>query len=838
MAIDKSAYPGESDSIDQQGSGEGIIEIVVVEPEAVAITTPDMALVIAKDDPSRHGENLADEMDNNDLRSLASELVSSFDADRRSRSDWERTYIKGLDLLGLKIEEKTMPWPGACGVYHPLLSEAVIRFQAQSIMEIFPASGPAKTKIVGRITEEKEKQADRVKNELNYLTTEKMSEYRAETESLLFNLPLAGSAFKKVYYDAMRNVPVAMFVSAEDFVVPYGTSDLESCPRYTHVIKKYPNDIRKLQVSGFYRDVELPAPAPNLTDVQEKMDNIIGSSSPGIQYDERHTLLEIHADIDLVGFECEDGVAKPYVVTIDKDSRTVLSIRRNWVCGDKASIKRQHFVQYTYLPGFGFYGTGLIHLVGGLAKSTTSILRQLIDAGTLSNLPAGLKSRGLRIKGDDSPIMPGEFRDVDVPGGAIKDSITFLPYKEPSQVLYQLLGNLVAEGRRIASVSDLPVGDASANAPVGTTLALMERAMKVMSAVQARLHASLRKELILIADIVKSDMGPEYEYETVEGVSRNKDFDGRVDIIPVSDANASTMSQRVVQYQAALDLARQAPQMYDLPELHRQVLGTLGIEGIDKIIPSSKQKRPTDPVSENMDLITGKPVKAYIYQDHEAHLAVHLAAIQDPKLAAIVGQSPQANVIMAAASAHISEHLGFQYRREIEIQLGVSLPPPEEQLPEDIEVALSRLVAEAAGRLFNKNVMDARAAQSAKQAADPLTIIQQQELAIRAADVKRKADKDIADLNARVEETRIKSDLERERIRAQERIAGAKIGSEFSMVQKNLDAQSKMSAERMLADKDRIATQNASRERVAGAKIGADLASKAARNGSQRDSNR
>lgn len=831
MAIEKSAYPF-GQEMESSGAPPEDIEIVVVDPEAVSIATPDMEIVIAKDDPSRHSENLAEDIPDSDLMTLAGELITSFEADKNSRADWERTYISGLDLLGLKIEDKTTPWPGACGVYHPLLSEAVIRFQAQAIMEIFPAKGPVKTQIIGTMSDDKEKQAERVQNELNYLTTEKMPEYRAETESLLFQLPLAGSAFKKVYYDPARDVPVAMFVSAEDFVVPYGTSDLESCPRYTHVTKKYPNDIRKLQVSGFYRDVELPAPAVEQTNIQDKMDKITGSSSPGVAYDDRHTILEIHADLDLVGFECEDGVAKPYVIALDKGSKTVLSIRRNWVCGDSCFTKRQHFVQYTYLPGFGFYGTGLIHLVGGLAKSTTSILRQLIDAGTLSNLPAGLKSRGLRIKGDDSPIMPGEFRDVDVPGGAIKDSITFLPYKEPSQVLYQLLGNLVSEGRRIASVSDLPVGDSSPTAPVGTTLALMERAMKVMSAVQARLHASLRKELRLIADIVSEDMAPKYDAEGSDQFNRNEDFDGRVDVIPVSDANASTMSQRVVQYQAALQLAAQAPQMYDLPELHRQVLGTLGINGIDKIIPSSKEKRPTDPVSENMDILTGKPVKAYIYQDHEAHLAVHLAAAQDPKLASIVGQSPQANVIMASAAAHVSEHLAFQYRAEIEKQLGVALPPPHESLPEDVEVGLSRIVAEAAGRLLNKNMMDAKAAEAAKQAQDPLTIIQQQELAIRAADVKRKADKDVADAIARAEEARIKADLERERIAAQERIAGAKIGSEIAMIRQNISAQEKMAAERMRADQTRDALQAASRERVAGAKIGADVV-KSVRNGSR-----
>ena len=603
MAIDR-ALMGEPLEEGEQ------IEVEIVNPEQVGINTPEGGMLIDFDPDVGdmmglgHDDNLAEAMDDRDLDALASELIGSFRSDKESRADWERSYVKGLDLLGLKHEDRTTPWDGACGVFHPLLTESVIRFQSQSIQEIFPASGPVKTKVVGVIDVDKEKQAERVQDYLNYLLTEKMSEYRSETEKMLFSLPLAGSAFRKVYYDPNLGRPCSMFVPAEDFVVSYGASDLTTCERSTHVMKKSSNDIRKLQVSGFFRDVDLPSPAPDVDPVEQKYNELTGDSS-SYDYDDRHTLLEMHVNLDLVGFEDteggeETGIALPYVVTIDLSSRTILSIRRNWYEEDARKLKREHFVHYQYMPGLGFYGFGLIHMIGGLAKSATSLLRQLVDAGTLSNLPGGLKSRGLRIKGDDTPIMPGEFRDVDVPGGTIRDNISFLPYKEPSNVLYQLMGDIVEEGRRFASAGDVKAADMNAEAPVGTTLALLERAMKVMSAVQARLHASMRVELRILTHVVR-DFGPDqYPYATKGDPIVPEDFDDRVDIIPVSDPNAGTMAQRIMQYQAALQLAAQAPEMYDMPLLHRQMLEVLGIRDADKIVPTDADMKPTDPVSENM----------------------------------------------------------------------------------------------------------------------------------------------------------------------------------------------------------------------------------------------
>lgn len=778
MSIDK-ALP--SDGLPPE-EGDAV-EIAVVNPEAVAIATPDGgALIMFGDDvvPSDapFDANLAEHVSEAELAELASDLIAAFDADRQSRSDWERTYVKGLELLGTKFEERSTPWPGACGVFHPLITEAAVRFQATSIMETFPAAGPVKTQIQGIPTPEKDRQAKRVQQDMNYLLTERMPEYRAEHEKMLFNLALAGTAFKKNYFDPTLGRPVSMFVPAEDFVVPYGAADLRSAPRYTHVLRRYPNEVRKLQVAGFYRDIDLPEPAPDFSEIQRKKDTLTGEE-PSAEHDDRHTLLEMHVDLDLEGFEDRGpdgeptGIALPYVVTIDKSSMIVLAIRRNWLETDPLKQKRIWFTDYHYIPAMGFYGFGLIHLIGGLTKSSTSILRQLVDAGTLSNLPGGLKSRGLRIKGDSTPIMPGEFRDVDVPAGSIREAITFLPYKEPSAVLAGLLDKLVEEGRRFASISDMNIGDAKQEAPVGTTLALMERAMKVMSAVQARLHASMRREFKLLVEIVKEAMPPEYEYEVEPGVSRAKDYDDRVDVIPVSDPNATTMSQRVVQYQAALQLASTAPPgMYDLPELHRQMLGVLGIPGVEEIIPSAKDQKPVDPVTENMNILAGKPVKAFMYQDHEAHIRVHMAAMQDPKIAALVGQSPQASNLMATMQSHIAEHLGFAYRREIEKQLGVTLPPPEEHLPEDVEVQLSKLVADAGERLLQKNQAEAAQQQAQQMQQDPVVQMQQQELAIKQADIERKAAKDQADIA--LKEAQLA--LEAERIASQERQVGARIG--------------------------------------------------------------
>lgn len=782
MAVEKQMTPTDMDP----GNADEV-QVEVVNPEAVSITTEDEGLVIdftgemaSEIMGPEHDANLAEFMEEADLEALASELVDDFVSDRQSRKDWARSYVKGLDLLGMKIEERTQPWQGAAGVFHPVLTEAVVRFQAQAMGEIFPASGPVRTKIMGKKDQEKNEQAERVETEMNYLLTEEMTEYRDETEHMLFRLPLAGSAFKKVYYDPLMERPCAMFVPAEDFVVSYGASDLMTCPRYTHVMKKTPNEIIELQVNGFYVDVDLPTPEPDYSDIQEKYDEIDGETAV-LEDDDRHTILEMHVDLDLPEpFDDPDGIARPYVVTIDKSSLTVLSVRRNWYEDDSKKRKRPHFVHYRYLPGLGFYGTGLIHLIGGLAKSATSILRQLIDAGTLSNLPAGLKARGLRIKGDDSPLMPGEFRDVDVPGGAIRDSIAFLPYKEPSSVLYQLLGNIVEEGRRIGSVADVQVGNLNPQAPVGTTLALMERSMKVMSGVQARLHASLKNELRLLSKIIRDYMPSEYAYDMDGEFDRRADFDSRVDVIPVSDPNAATMSQRVVQYQAAMQLAQQAPNLYDMGRLHRQMLEVLGIKDADEIIKLPDDIKPADPVTENMAILKQEPVKAFKYQDHEAHIQVHLAAAQDPKLQEIVGQSPFAGAIQASLAAHITEHVAHQYRKEIEKQLGVAMPDEEKPLPEDVELEISRLAAQAAEKLLRKDQAEVAQRQAMQQQQDPLTQIQQREMSLKEAEFEHKKQIDIAKLKTDMEAKMGNIEVQKERIESEEKRDGARLGVQIA----------------------------------------------------------
>ena len=807
------------DPFSQSPEQEAAIEIDIVNPESVSVETPDGGVLIDFDangdmGGSRdHNVNLADLIEEKDLREIASDLVGAFEADRDSRSDWENTYINGLDLLGLKNEDRSEPWDGACGVFHPVLTEAVVRFQAQAIQEIFPAAGPVKTSVVGQITEEKSQQAARVRDYLNYLITEKMTEYRSETEKMLFSLPLAGSAFRKVYYDPNMGRPCSMFVPAEDFVVSYGASDLNTCERATHIMKRTSNEVRKLQVSGFYSDIELPDPSPDTGDIERKYNQLTGGSA-NYEFDNRHTILEVQAEMDLVGFEDSEygestGIALPYVVSIDKSSRQILSIRRNWYENDPMKMKREHFVHYQYLPGIGFYGFGLIHMIGGLAKSATSILRQLVDAGTLSNLPGGLKSRGLRIKGDDTPIMPGEFRDVDVPGGAIRDNITFLPYKEPSNVLYQLLADIVTEGRRFASAGDVKAADMNAEAPVGTTLAILERSMKVMSAVQARLHASMRKELKILSGIVR-DFGPsEYPYDIKNGELAVEDFDDRVDIIPVSDPNAGTMAQRIMQYQAALQLAVQAPQMYDMPLLHRQMLEVLGIRDADKIVPLEDELPVADPVTENMNIINGEPVKAFIYQDHEAHIQVHTALIQDPKILEIMSQSPTAKAAEAAMAAHISEHVAFAYRAKIEQELGVPLPGPDEKLPEDIELRLSRLVAPAAAQLTGKDQREAQMQKQIEESEDPIIQMQQQELQIKQQQAQAKAESDMAKIQLDLKKIMDKSVLDREKLATQEKIETAKLGA------------------RIAADNSREQLESkkiASKEQVEGAKLGTAIA--------------
>jgi len=786
MAIERQPATPIDGLIEQEPEEELTIEIE--NPESVITDTEDGGMIIDFDPNATEvgdedfDSNLAEFMDDKVLQELGGELVSSYNGDRESRSDWEETYTKGLDQLGLKIEERTQPWAGACGVFHPMLSEAVIRFQSQSITEMFPAQGPVRTKIVGKVTEEKEKQSQRVEDYLNYLLTHEMSEYRTETEKMLFSLPLAGSAFRKVYFDPSLDRPSSIFVPAEDVVVNYGASDLETCERATHVMRKSSNIIRKMQVNGFYRDIEIPDGSQSTSDITKKYNDITGESDT-YNYDKSHTVLEMQVDLDLEGYEDTDesgeetGIAIPYVVTIDFPSGIILSIRRNYYEDDPKKIRRMHFVHYQYLPGLGFYGFGLIHMVGGLAKSATSILRQLVDAGTLSNLPGGLKARGLRIKGDDTPIMPGEFRDVDVPGGAIRDNITFLPYKEPSGTLYQLLQNIVEEGRRFASISDMKVSDMNSQAPVGTTLALLERNQKVMSAVQARLHASMRKEFDILVGIVKDFTEPAYPYETdEEEFIKAEDFDNRVDVLPVSDPNAATMAQRIMQYQAAMQLAQSSPEMYNLPELHRQMLNVLGIEDVQDIIPDTDDVKPVDPVTAVQNLINGKPVQAFIEQDHEAHIAVVASAQQNPEIMQTVEQSPQAPAILAAASAYVNEHLTMKYRKEVEAEMGVELPPEGEVLPADVEKRISSMVAEAAQRVLGTSQQKAEQERIQEQQKDPLIMAKEREMAIKEGELQRKIEEDRSRLQLDAAKAAARDEIEKERIKTQAEIAGARIG--------------------------------------------------------------
>ena len=797
----------------------GVMEIEIVNPESVSIETEDGGMMFDFDpeadmsDEIPFDANLAEYLEESDLATLSGELVGMFKSDKESRSDWERTYIEGLDLLGLKHEDRTTPWDGACGVFHPLLTEAVIKFQSQSIQELFPATGPVKTSVVGLIDEEKEKQAHRVQDYLNYLVTEKMTEYRSETERLLFSLPLAGSAFRKVYFDPNMGRPCSMFVPAEDFVVSYGASDLSTCERATHIMKRTSNEVRKLQVSGFYSDIDLGRASDNTDEIEHKYQELTGNSST-YDNDSRHTILEIQVDLDIVGFEdMQDGEATgiqlPYVVSIDLSSRNILSIRRNYYEDDAQKMKREHFVHYQYMPGLGFYGFGLIHMIGGLAKSATSLLRQLVDAGTLSNLPGGLKSRGLRIKGDDTPIMPGEFRDVDVPGGSIRENISFLPYKEPSNVLYQLMGDIVEEGRRFASAADVKAADMNSEAPVGTTLAILERSMKVMSAVQARLHASMRKELRILSKIV-FDFGPtEYPYQTEENKVISEDFDGRIDVIAVSDPNSGTMAQRIMQYQAALQLSQQNPDMYDLPLLHRQMLDVLNIRDADKIIPLDDDIKPTNPVSENMNIINNKPVKAFMYQDHEAHIQAHMAFMEDPKIMSIAGKSPMAKAMAAAMAAHIQEHLAFAYRQQVEDELGVELPANNEDLPESVELKLSRLVAPAAEQLKGKNQQEAQQKKAQEQAKDPVVQMAQRELQIKEQSAMAKAQIDQAKMQLEIAKAKSKADYDMQKLDQEAEIAKAELAV-------------KIAEDRAREEMD--SRKQSTKEQVEGIQIGKDLA--------------
>ena len=747
MAIDKALYQAPVGFVDEQAPP---ITIEIEDPKEVTIGLDGLEVQIGEPEEEKEGlenfySNLAEFMTEGELEDVSGDLVDSFESDKRSRKDWEQTYKTGLDLLGLKIENRTEPWPGACGVFHPILTEATVRFQSEAIMETFPPSGPVKTKIVGKEDKFADKAADRVKDYMNFVLTEKMFNYRSEHERMLWSLPLTGSAFKKIYYDEYLKRPEAMFVAADDFVAPYGASDLESCERFTHVMRKTKNEIRKLMVAGFYRDIDLEDP-PELT-IDDVKKNEAEAQGIDIVKDDRYLLLEMNVNLDIETdpYRAEGEIEIPYVVTIEKYTGRILSIYRNWDEEDDTYRRRMHYVKYDYVPGFGFYSYGLIHLIGGHAKSATSLLRQLIDAGTLANLPGGLKTRGMRIKGDETPIMPGEFRDVDLPSGKIQENIAFLPYKEPSQTLLALFDKIVEQGRSMAAVADLKIADVDQNTPVGTTLAVLERMLKIMSAVQARMHATLKKEFGLLKAIISETPPTQYEYNVDPSrMVKMEDFE-RVDIIPVSDPNASTFSQRLLQYQAVMQLSQQRPDIYDIPFLHRSMVRMIGLENADKIVPDKDNVPYRDPVSENALVLQGKPVKAFIEQDHEAHIKVHTSAVQDPKIRQLVGQSPQANAIMAAMQAHIAEHLGFEYRNQIEMAMGISIPPLGSEMPPEMEVQLSRLMADAAQKVLQKNEAEAAMQAQQAQAQDPLNQIQREELAIKAADVERKTKKDESD---------------------------------------------------------------------------------------------
>ena len=792
-SIDKGLYAAPL-GIEDEDLSAPPLEIEIEDPESVTIGMGDIEIELLpgkEDTDEEFDANLAEFMDTSALDSLGSELVSDFTKDIGDRKDWIQTYVDGLKLLGLKYEDRTEPWQGACGVFHPMLTESVVRFQSEGIMETFPAAGPVKTQILGKDTPEKEEASTRVREDMNYQLTDVMVEYRPEHEKLLWNLPLAGSAFKKVYYDPSIGRQVAMFIPAEDIVVPYGASNLERAERVTHVMRKTENEIVKLQEAGFYMDVDLGDPSYELDDIEKQKAEEMGMSA---LQDDRFRILEMHIDLDLKGYEHENkkgektGIALPYVVTVEKATTKILAIRRNWYEGDELHTKRQHFVHYQYIPGFGFYGYGLIHLIGGYAKSATMLIRQLVDAGTLSNLPGGLKSRGLRIKGDDTPIAPGEFRDVDVPSGSIRDNILPLPYKEPSQVLYTLFQNIVQEGRQFASAGDMKVSDMSAQAPVGTTLAILERTLKVMGAVQARMHYSMKQEFKLLKAII-ADYTPEsYDYEPIEGSRRAKktDYD-MVAVIPVSDPNAATMAQKIVQYQAALQLAQTAPQLYNLPLLHRQMIEVLGIKNAAKLIPIEDDATPVDPVQENQNVLTGKPAKAFIEQDHEAHIIVHTAMIQNPKIMGLIGQTPQGQAIVAAMMAHVNEHLAFAYRREVEKAVGLLLPTEEQgkNMAPEVAAQVAQLAAQASTQLNQQAQAEAAQQQAQQQAQDPIIQMQQQELQIKMQELQLKQQKLQIDAAAKADQI----ELEEARIAAQKEIAAMQVGASAAAARDKLEKQ-------------------------------------------------
>jgi hypothetical protein len=809
MPIEKGLYAAPMGISEINNEEMPELEIEIEDPESVEIGMDGMPILrIEKtEDKDEFDENLAEELTEGQLQQISSDLIGDFDDDVSSRKDWMQTYVDGLQLLGMKIEERMEPWPGACGVYHPILSETLVKFQSETIMEIFPAQGPVKTQVIGKETPEKKDAAERVQEDMNYQLTEKMEEFRPETERMLWGLGLAGNAFKKVYYDPSLERQVSMFVPAEDLVVPYGASSLEQSPRVTHVMRKTPNELRKLQVAGFWRDIELEEPTDSFDEVEKKIAEKMGFRA---STDDRYKILEMQVNLDLEGYEDTDedgeptGVALPYIVTMEKSSGTILAIRRNWRPEDETKKKRNHFVHYGYIPGFGFYCFGLIHLIGAFAKSGTSILRQLVDAGSLSNLPGGFKTRGLRSKGDDTPISPGEFRDVDVPSGTIRDNIVPLPYKEPSMVLAGLLDKIIEEGRRFASAADLQISDMSAQAPVGTTLAILERTLKVMSAVQARIHYAMKQELKLLRDIIRDYTPETYDYEPTEGSPRAKQSDyDNVDVIPVSDPNAATMAQKIVQYQAVLQLAQQTPQIYNMPFLHRQMLTVLGIKNAQKLVKLPEDQKPEDPITENTNVLMMKPVKAFLYQDHQAHITVHMSAMKDPKIMQLVGQNPQAQMIQSAMLAHINEHIAYEYRKQMEAVMGIELPshPDDEDaqgIPVEMEVQISQLAAQAAQQLLQRNTNEVAAQQAQQAQQDPIIQMQQQELQLKAQEVSIKERKLAADAAAKADQL----EIEKERITSQERIAG---------LQASLKAQKD--------NQDREAKQE-----EAGAKLGVDMA--------------
>ena len=787
------------------------LEIEIEDPESVSIGMGDVEIDLKprKETAEDFDANLAEYMDDSELASLVTDLVDDFDKDVNDRKEWMQTYVDGLKLLGLKYEDRTEPWQGACGVFHPMLTESVVRFQSEAMTETFPAMGPVKTQIVGAIDKLREEASTRVREDMNFQLTEVMTEYRSEHERLLWSLPITGSAFKKVYYDPSKGRQVAMFIPAEDIVVPYGSSNIEDSERVTHVMRKTEQEVVRLMEAGFYRDLDLGEPSYQLDDIEKQKAEEMGMTA--IQ-DDRYRILEMHVLLDLPGFEHKDkkgketGIALPYVVTLEKGTATILAIRRNWYEDDRLHLKRQHFVHYQYIPGFGFYGYGLIHLIGGYAKSATMLIRQLVDAGTLSNLPGGLKSRGLRVKGDDTPIQPGEFRDVDVPSGSIRDNILPLPYKEPSQVLYSLFNQIVSEGRAFASSGDMKVSDMSSQAPVGTTLAILERTLKVMTAVQARIHNAMKQEFKLLKVIIADYCPEDYEYDPVDGSrrARRSDYD-MVDVIPVSDPNAATMAQKIVTYQAVLQLAASAPQLYNLPLLHRQMIEVLGVKNANKLVPIEDDATPIDPIQENQNLLISKPVKAFLEQNHQAHIQVHMSAIQNPRIQQMMQANPQAQAIMAAAMAHVNEHIAFQYRIEIEQQMGMPLPPMEkedgdekqkQQIPPQMADQIAMAAAQASQQLLQRDQAQAQQQQAQQQMQDPVVQMQMQELQLRMKDLELKAQKQKIDAVAKADQL----EIEKSRIEAQKEIAAMQVAANAAAQRDKAQRQSEAEGMRLGID--------------------------------------